>query len=65
LNTTPKYVASTTLADPEWPGTTVLSDDLAADLVLLENDFVDEMNLLIGHPRRRSQSTGDDARCGI
>jgi dihydrofolate reductase len=36
LNTRAKYVASTTLADPAWSGTTVLSGDLASAITELK-----------------------------
>jgi dihydrofolate reductase len=47
INSTPKYVYSTTLQDPSWQNTTVLSGDFAADIRKVR-DEVDGVILVAG-----------------
>ncbi|MFF4269470.1 dihydrofolate reductase family protein [Streptomyces sp. NPDC001536] len=45
LNALPKYVASSTLSDPEWAGTTVLGGDLAKEVTALKERTDGEIQL--------------------
>src|SRR5690606_10182738 len=48
LNARPKYVASTTLSDPQWPGTSVLTGDLLERIAEFKAEQADGYLLVPG-----------------
>ena len=65
FNNMPKYVVSTTLSDPEWTNTTVISGDVAAEVARIR-DEVDGDIVVHGSAssRRRCSRTTSSTSCG-
>jgi dihydrofolate reductase len=59
LNTRPKYVASTSLTDPEWADTTVISGDLAGAVEELKAKREGELQVHGGYTMIRSLLAND------
>ena len=45
FNNMPKYVVSTTLSDPDWNNTTVISGDVAAEVAKLKDEVEGEIQI--------------------
>jgi len=50
LNSLPKYVVSSTLVDPEWNNTTVLSGDVVDEVSKVKQDLVGEIVVAASRP---------------
>jgi dihydrofolate reductase len=54
MNSMPKYVVSTTITDPEWENTTVISDNVAEEVAKLKDQY--EGDILIAGSAKLIQS---------
>jgi dihydrofolate reductase len=54
----PKYVVSTTLQDPEWNNTTVISEEIPAAVAKLKQEF--EGDILVNGSVQLAQALADD-----
>jgi dihydrofolate reductase len=58
FNGMPKYVVSTTLQDPEWNNTTVISEEIPAAVAKLKQEF--EGDILVNGSVQLAQALADD-----
>ena len=58
MNNMPKYVASSTLEDPTWTNTTVIKDDIAAQVAKLKREI--EGDILVGGSGQLVQTLLDE-----
>jgi dihydrofolate reductase len=58
MNSMPKYVVSTTLENPEWNNTTVIRDDVAAEVKKLKDDI--DGDILVQGSHKLTQTLLDE-----